>query len=127
MISAENREDIKRNFHLFWDNFPFPVMLIYKDRTIIDANLAGQAFGCQAGTKCIESGERSFHAGCRANRALGEQTGVRDVGFHHHLGQVIDSYWIPLTGVDDLYVHFGIDITAYAADRMFPLKQAVGD
>ena len=120
MNPAEIREEIKRNFHLFWDNFPFPVMLVYKDRTIIDANNAGQALGCPVGSRCADLGEKRFHAACKANVALKEQKGIREVGYHAHLGQVLDSYWIPLAGADDLYVHFGIDITEYAAARMLP-------
>ena len=120
MSTIEISDDIRRNFHLFWDNFPFPVMLVYKDRTIIEANRAGQAVGCPVGTRCVDMGEKKFHAGCRANTALREQTGIREVGYIEHLGAVLDSYWIPLAGAEDLYVHFGIDITEFAAERLFP-------
>jgi hypothetical protein len=43
MSSVTISDEIRSNFHLFWDNFPFPVMLTHKDRTILDANRAGQA------------------------------------------------------------------------------------
>jgi hypothetical protein len=126
MSNIEVSDEIRSNFHRFWDNFPFPVMLVHKDRTIIEANEAGAKLGCPVGTRCVDIGEKSYHAGCRANVALREQAGVREVGYHEHMGQVIDSYWVPLAGSDDLYVHFGIDITQYAAGRFFPNKQRHG-
>lgn len=122
-------DDIKRNFHLFWDNFPSAVMLVHKNRTIVEANKAGQAIRCPVGTRCVDIGEKKNHAGCRANKALREQEGVRAVGYIEHMGVVLDTYWIPLAGAEDLYVHFGIDITEFAADRLFPKKgeEAVQD
>lgn len=126
MCAIEISNDIRRNFHLFWDNFPFPVMLVHKNRTIIEANKAGQAVGCPVGTKCVDMGDKKHHAGCCANMALREQTGVRKVGYIEHRGVVLDSYWIPLAGVEDLYVHFGIDITEFAADRLIPKKCGEG-
>lgn len=120
MNAIEINDDIRRNFHLFWDNFPFPVMLVYKNRTILDTNKAGQAVGCPVGTKCVDIGEKKHHAGCRAHTALRQQTGERDVAYIEHMGLVLDSYWIPLAGADDIYLHFSIDITDYAADRLIP-------
>lgn len=67
-------------------------------------------------------GEKKNHADYRANKALREQAGVRAVGYIEHMGVVLDTYWIPLAGAEDLYVHFGIDITEFAADRLFPKK-----
>jgi hypothetical protein len=95
------------------------------DRTIIEANKAGQTFGCPVGSRCVDIGEKKHHAGCRANKALRDQTGVREVVYSELLGQVVDGYWIPLAGSEDLFVHFSIDITEYAADRLFPGKQGV--
>jgi len=122
MSTIEINDEIRRNFHLFWDNFPSPVMLVHKDRTILETNKAGQTLGYPVGTRCVDIGEKKHHAGCRANAALREQAGVREVGYIEHLGIVMDSYWIPLNGVEDLYVHFGIDITEFAADRLIPKK-----
>lgn len=122
MSTIEIDAEIRRNFHLFWDNFPSPVMLVHKDRTILEANKAGQSLGCPVGTRCVDMGERKHHAGCRANAALREQAGVREVGCIEHLGVVMDSYWVPLNGSDDLFVHFGIDITEFAAERLIPQK-----
>ena len=121
-MSIEVNEEIRKNFHLFWDNFPAPVMLVHKDRTIVEVNKVGQEYGCPVGTKCVDIGEKKHHAGCRANKALSEKTGIHEVSYVEHMKQVVDGYWIPLTGSNDLYVHFAIDITEYAADRYFPEK-----
>lgn len=126
MSNMEISDEIRRNFHLFWDNFPFPVMLVHKDRTIIEANKAGEEMGCPVGDRCVNIGEKSQHARCKANVALSEQTGVHEVGYYEHLGLVKDAYWVPLAGEEDLYLHFAIDITDSAAGRFFPNKQRPG-
>lgn len=123
MSNIEISEEIRKNFHLFWDNFPFPVMLVYKDRTIIEVNKAGQAIGCPVGTRCSDIGEKEFHAGCKANKALREQAGIREVAYVEFMGRVLDSYWVPLAGSDNVFLHFSVDITEYAADRLLPKKQ----
>ncbi|MGA7828798.1 MAG: hypothetical protein WCA04_14140 [Geobacteraceae bacterium] len=121
-MSIEISEEIRKNFHLFWDNYPAPVILAYKDKTIIEANKAGQDYGFPVGTRCIDLGEKEHHAGCLANKALGGGAGMRAVFYAEHLGQVVDVYWIPLAGSSDLYVHFFNDITEYAADRLLPTE-----
>ncbi|OGT98724.1 MAG: hypothetical protein A2X80_10130 [Geobacteraceae bacterium GWB2_52_12] len=125
-MSIEVSEEIRKNFHLFWDNFPTAVTLVYKDRTIIEANKAAQELGYPVGMKCVDLGEKKHHAGCKAHVALRDKVGVREVGYYDFLGKVIDGYWIPLAGAEEFYVHFGIDITEYAADRLFPEKSSVG-
>jgi hypothetical protein len=122
MSNVETSEDICKNFHLFWDNFPFPVMLIRKDRTIIDVNKAGLVVGYPVGVKCRDIGDKKLHAGCKADKALRERAGIRDVAYLDLLDKVLDSYWVPLADSNDIYVHFAIDITEYAADRLFPKK-----
>jgi hypothetical protein len=93
-------------------------MLVYKDRTILEANTLGKSIGCPVGTKCVDIGEKGHHSKCRANVALRDQTGIREVAYYDHLEKVIDGYWIPLAGIEDVYVHFGIDITEYASERL---------
>ena len=115
-------EETRKNFHFFWDNYPAPVMLVHKDRTIIEANTAGLAIGCPVGMRCIDLGEKQHHAGCKANKALKEGKGIREVSYVEHLGQVVEGFWIPLAGADDLYVHFANDITPYAAEHLIPKK-----
>src|SRR4051794_5565318 len=115
-------DEIVSNFHLFWDNFPFPVMLTHKDRTILDRNKAAEDAGYSAGIKCSELGPKEAHKGCRANKALNEQKAERVVGYVEMMGAVLDSYWVPLAGKEDLFLHFSIDITPYASANLLPTK-----
>lgn len=123
MEKIEISEELSRNFHLFWDNFPFPVMLVRKDRTILDRNKPAEAMGCVPGARCIDSGKKEDHKGCLANQALQEQTAKRTVAYSEQLGLVVDGYWVPLAGEKDIYLHFFADITEYAAEHMFPAKE----
>jgi len=119
-MTIEVSDEIRRNFKLFWDNFPFAVTLVYKDRTIVEVNKAAQELGYPVGIRCIDMGEKKHHAHCKAHIALRDKTGVRTVAYYDFLEKVIDGYWIPLAGSEDLFVHFGIDITPYAAESLFP-------
>jgi hypothetical protein len=121
-ISAE----LTANFHLFWDNYPFPVMLVRKDRTMVALNKVATTLGCVTGTRCVDIGKKEDHRGCLANQALKEQEAKRIVAYQPIYDKVLDSYWIPLAGADDLYLHFSADITDYAAERMFPAKECAG-
>ena len=122
MHQTEITQELSSSFHLFWDNFPFPVMLVRKDRTIVELNKAGLAMGCTPGTRCADLGKKEDHRGCLANQALKEQSAQRVVGYQESYGMVLDSYWVPLAGAEDLYLHFSIDITEHAAGRFFPKK-----
>jgi hypothetical protein len=121
-MSIKISEEISKNFHLFWDNYPAPVMLVQKDRTILGVNKAGQAAGYPVGVRCIDLGEKKHHEGCAADKALQEGAAVRAVVYLEHAGIVGDVNWIPLAGSNDLFVHFIDDITEYAAERLFPAK-----
>ena len=125
-MNIDVSDEIRRNFHLFWDNYPTAVILVYKDHTIIETNKIAQERGYPTGIKCVDMGERKHHAGCKAQVALRGKVAVRDVAYHEFLGQVADSYWIPLAGAEDFFVHFATDITEYAADRLFPGENSEG-
>ena len=120
MSTAQVSQELSRNFHFLWDNFPFPVMLVRKDRTVLDRNKAAEAVGCTPGTRCRDVGQKEDHVGCLANEALREQAAKRVVGYVPLLGKVLDTYWIPVAGHEDLYLHFSVDITEYAAERLLP-------
>lgn len=113
-------DETRKNFHLFWDNYPAAVILAYKDRTIVEINKVARERGYPVGVRCISMGEKKHHAICKLHIALAEQAAVRDVSYVDFLGQVVDTYWIPLAGAEDFYVHFANDISDYAADRLFP-------
>ena len=121
-MNGKISEEISKNFHLFWDNYPAPVMLVHKDRTILGVNKAGETAGYPVGVRCIDLGEKKQHEGCAADKALQEGAAVRAVIYLEHAGIVGDVNWIPLAGSKDLFLHFIDDITEFAADRMFPAK-----
>ena len=61
-----------------------------KDRTIVEANKAALAQGYPVGIKCVDLGEKKHHSGCRANVALRDKVGVREV----ELGDpAANSFW----------------------------------
>lgn len=120
MKAHQISDETRRNFHLFCDNFPFPVMLVHKDRTILAVNKTGEKEGFPTGIRCVEMGEKEHHKGCLANQALDERTAKRVVGYTEFQGAVLDSYWIPLAESDDLFLHFAADITEWAKESMIP-------
>lgn len=119
-MSIEITEEIRSNFHLFYDNFPFPVMLVAKDRTILEVNKTAATVGYPTGMRCCDLGKPEDHRACLAGRALSDQEAKRLVMYYAPTKQVLDSYWIPLAGHEDLYVHYGVDVSEYAAGRLFP-------
>jgi hypothetical protein len=119
--TTTNLNGLQEAFHLMWDPFPFIVMLIQKDRTIIDVNASAKAMGINPGVKCFQlSGESKVHANCLANQALKEKQARRQTAYNEAFKCVYDSYWLPIAGHDDLYVHFGIDITEHANPARYP-------
>ena len=115
-------DDLRSHFHLFWDNFPFPVMLTHEDRTILDRNNAAETVGYGVNIKCSDLGPKEAHNGCRANKALSDQKAERVVGYVESANAVLDSYWVPLAGQEEIYLHFSIDITSYSAANLLPIK-----
>ena len=120
MAQHEISDEILRNFHLFYNNFPFPVILVHKDRTILGMNRKATEDGYQTGVRCVDMATKEYHKGCLANKALSEQTATRLVAYFDLTGTVLDCYWIPLAGSDELFVHYGADITEWASERLLP-------
>ncbi|MBI5583714.1 MAG: hypothetical protein HY892_07805 [Deltaproteobacteria bacterium] len=119
-INSAIDPDILKAFHAMWDIFPSPVLLLRKDRTILDCNQTATALGVRPGMKCFQlSGDTGIHNLCLGNEALEQGVAKRSVVYSPARKQVLDSYWLPL-GQGDLFVHFGIDITEYAKPELFP-------
>ncbi len=109
---------------MMWDHFPAVVMLLGKHRGILALNKQGRDVGLQPGTKCYElTGEMGIHEDCQANSALEEGVAKRSVGYFAAAKWVLDSYWVPVQGEKDLYVHFSTDITEYAKPELFPASE----
>jgi hypothetical protein len=118
--NTEVSPEIFKAFHLMWDMFPTPVFLLRKDRTIIDFNRTAKDRGVRLGMKCYQlSGDDCIHKQCLGNSALEEGVGKRSVGYYAPSKRFVDSYWLPIEGQKDLFVHFAIDITKYANPKLF--------
>ena len=99
-------------FQLMWGPFPEPVLLVHESRTILAVNDSARAGGVPVGVKCSslnpETKGDSHCKQCRAFEALrsGEAMSRSSVVG----GRLMKGYWMPLKGVEGVYVHFGIPI-----------------
>jgi len=119
-INAEIDPEIVKAFHLMWDIFPSPTTLLRKDRTVLACNPAAMEKGFRVGTRCFQfSGGTSVHKHCKANVALREGAPQRSIVHSAVNKTVTDSYWLPLAGEKDLFVHTVINITQYAKPELF--------
>ncbi|MCR4771983.1 MAG: hypothetical protein K5855_06675 [Oscillospiraceae bacterium] len=99
----KTREELIEAFHLMWDCYPEQVRLIDRSFLVIAGNPAYVHAGGRTDVHCNE-GDPEFHRGCRAIAALnaGEtRTMKTEVG-----GITWESYWVPVAGEEDYYVHF---------------------
>lgn len=125
MTTQNISNETRRSFHFFWGNYPAAVILIDGNRTIIEINKVAEERGYPVGVQCISMGEKKHHASCKLKIALREKRSVRNVEYIDFLGQVVDTYWIPLAGEEDLYIHFANDITEWAKESLIPQKSDV--
>ncbi|WP_043644409.1 hypothetical protein [Fundidesulfovibrio putealis] len=100
-------------FQMMWGQFPEPVMLLHKSRTILAVNDVARTAGVPLGVKCSSlnpANEGDHHCRqCKASQALRARTPVVEtsqIGERH-----VKGYWIPLRDFEDVYVHFGVTIT----------------
>lgn len=100
-------------FDMMWGPFPEPVMLIYKDRTILAVNDMARASGVPTGVKCSSLNPENTGDGhckhCKAAKALHSAEPVSTYGVYGE--RHIKGYWIPLKDYPDVYLHFGVNIT----------------
>lgn len=109
MTDPKNDPRLVEAFLLMWGNFPDPMMLVHRDRTILAVNDACARQGTTAGTKCFSYNpdpravENDACKACQANKALKAGTAIAcDGNFGEHL---IRGYWIPLKGSSEVYIH----------------------
>lgn len=93
-------------FHMMWDNFPEPVMLVHKSREILAINDVCRNAGGTVGAKCSELGGSERHKGCLANQAIAMKKTIYSKNEAN--GRQIIGYWMPLTDYPDIYVHFSV-------------------
>lgn len=105
-------ENIIDAFHLMWDGFPDPVVLIHKSREIVAANIAARANDRVEGIKCSTLFTPEAHKGCKANLALknGSAEFLRKKG---GTGELL-LYWLPIKDNPEYLIHVSIGaVTKY--------------
>lgn len=95
-------------FQLMWGNLPEPALLVHKSKKIIAVNAASRKAGRIEGTVCATYGGPETHKGCMANQALATQQ-PKFLKKKYGDREII-SYWLPIDGNPDLYVHFNIGV-----------------
>jgi hypothetical protein len=103
--------DICKSFRFMWDNFPHPVLLVQKNRNIIDANQCARHLGVSSGIKCREISPYPDKCknDCLADKAL--STGNPQRLINKAKDKLLATYWVPLHSVENgLYLHFVIDV-----------------
>jgi hypothetical protein len=118
--NVKSEEKVLEAFHMMWDEYPSPVMLLSRKHDIISVNKAADIMGIPTGIKCHELTPGVSHAKyCKAGAALKSGTGKREVCKLETNQQVIDSYWVPVHEGEGYLLHFGNDITEYADHSLF--------
>jgi hypothetical protein len=108
-IPQNELDKLEKAFQLMWGNFPEAVQLTYKNREVIALNKAGIKLGRTTGTKCSCRGKPEDHQGCLANQAMRTQQPMfKKLNFH---GKEIITYWLPVDGHPDLFIHFSVGNT----------------
>jgi len=105
-----NYDKVIEAFYLMWGNFPEAVQLTHKSREIIALNAECERFGRVKGMICSSHGAPEAHQGCLANQALKTQQPV--VKKQIFGDAEITTYWLPVDGYPDLFIHFGVGIRA---------------
>ncbi|WP_319582240.1 hypothetical protein [uncultured Pseudodesulfovibrio sp.] len=106
-------------FDTMWGLYPEPVMLIHACRDVLAVNRRAEELGIGSGIKCHSLYPREKTCpGCLANRMLKSGEAERKGALFPQTGRFLDSYWVPVKGVSDVYIHFGNDITEYVKPEL---------
>jgi hypothetical protein len=119
-VLAAINPDILKAFHLMWDVFPGTALLVRRDRSIVACNHSATERGLRLGMKCFQLSSEGIHKHCLANAALDEGTAKGTAVYSPVAKKVNNSFWLPIAGEKDLFVHIVIDITQYAKPELFP-------
>ena len=104
-----DKQEIINAFHMMWDNFPEPIMLITKDRQIHAVNKKAASFGLNDQMKCSSIGSPEKHKGCLCNQAAD----TKEAAYKAYEGPFGRAYgfWIPVAGAEEYIIHFGVGST----------------
>jgi hypothetical protein len=97
-------------FDMMWGKYHEPVRLIHRSFTIIAVNEACQAAGGVTGVKCNTTNPE-LHKGCKAMEAL--KSNQPKIVVSERDGIQWTSFWIPVSGVPDYYIHFTNGLNEY--------------
>lgn len=97
-------------FEMMWGKYHEPVTLIHRSFTIIAVNEASRASGGVPGIKC-NAKNPELHTGCQAMEAL--KTNELKMVVSERDGIHWTSFWIPVSGVPDYYIHFTNGLSEY--------------
>lgn len=101
-----DEQKIIEAFHLMWDHFPEPVLLIKKNRQIYAANRKAVSFGMDKQVRCSDRGNPEQHKGCLCNRAIDEKR-TTCVIYDSQAGKAY-GYWMPVAGAENYIIHFSV-------------------
>lgn len=112
-------QSVLEAFDTMWGLYPEPVMLVHANRDVLAVNQKAKDSGISEGIKCFSLYPRDrVCPGCLANKMLKSGEAQRKVAVSPQNGGCVDGYWIPVKGLDDVYVHFGNDITDYVKPEL---------
>ncbi len=94
-------------FHMMWDKFPEPVLLINNHREIQALNERARKSGLAVGSKCSSIGAPELHTRqcCRADEMLASGQ-PQQLLKKNPADKWSVAHWVPVLGHPDLYVHF---------------------
>ena len=118
-MEKKTREELIEAFHLMWDNYPEQVRLIDRRFTVIAGNPAYTEAGGQTDVHC-NVGDPAMHRGCKAIAALNAKEAMTTRT--EVAGIPWESFWVPVAGEDDYYIHFTNGLNA--AIEQFKKSQA---
>ncbi|MDA8222612.1 MAG: hypothetical protein M0Z35_13160 [Desulfitobacterium hafniense] len=111
MTDSTNLENqLIHAFEMMWGKYHEPVTLVHRSFTIIAVNEACRAYGRVAGVKC-NAENPELHKGCQAIQAL--TTNEPKIAVSERNGINWTSFWIPVSGVPDYFIHFTNGLNEY--------------
>lgn len=114
-----DKNEIIKAFFQNWNLHPFPVLLIKADREILAVNEPGRKLGIPVGKRCFElTGKDKICSVCQANKAMREKKGIQVGSYQAALKQFVETYWVPLEGEEEIYLHYGNDITKWVKEDL---------
>ncbi|AAK81323.1 hypothetical protein BJV85_000510 [Clostridium acetobutylicum] len=105
-----DEDEIIKAFDMMWGKYIEPVALIRHNFNVVALNDAAKSLGMLTGVKCSAKNPES-HKGCKAAEAL--RTNSTQISKDDISGSEWTSFWIPVSGHPDYYVHFASGINEY--------------